>query len=383
LDGLPGRLDQQKEYRQPHWLKELHDTIQHLLSGAESAAKAAWVLYWVFDKFKCWHQRHGFETSARSDGGADPEVSATRTSIGIRSAYDFVTETAILIDNSYSEAELWLLPDEDFKSPLVPDYEAQISTRPFWPVDRNLAEAIYSLPRFIRRVPTQEREDYQNGLNEKRDVIEEIIQASEDVRIRPTTRESKITFSPYTWMPGTEHSNQDCLIQFPRHLNEEESRLRTQIDKMKRISEPSRKISNSNENMRRIVLRIEVRIREIEKLKRKIKYINNKFQQLNSYFEMLEALHKSLDGFSHRLKPELDGHPPAFLSRRANDLFAKTREIKFTACSGWQVISKRMTWKLIIQSLCLICSGTSFGSHTSKRASTPEISTFETRSNRN
>jgi hypothetical protein len=43
-ESVPGRLDQQREYRQPLWLGEMHATIQHLLSRARTAARAAKIL---------------------------------------------------------------------------------------------------------------------------------------------------------------------------------------------------------------------------------------------------------------------------------------------------------------------------------------------------
>jgi hypothetical protein len=43
-ESVPGRLDQQREYRQPLWLGEMHATMQHLLSRARTAARAAKIL---------------------------------------------------------------------------------------------------------------------------------------------------------------------------------------------------------------------------------------------------------------------------------------------------------------------------------------------------
>jgi len=312
-EGLPGRLDQQRDYQQPLLLRQMHDAIQHLLSRAENAANATWMLSEVFQTLGMENQLFEPVAAQRTIAGADSQVSTSSPSESIEIIYGRVTDIAAQFATSWTEGNLGLLPDEGFESPLNLDRKTQVSIHPFLPLDPNLAKAFELLPRHIRHVRDYERQEYEQELKERRDAIYKILRTSRDFSISRT--EFNYSKAP-PYSSWDKDGNQKPLIQLPPHLSLEDKRLLRQIEQMRRAAQPSREQSvEDSEKTQERVLQLETRSEKIEKLKRKIKYVNDRDREVKHYFAAWGRLHDSLRSFSRDLATEMNNHQPAFLLR--------------------------------------------------------------------
>jgi hypothetical protein len=333
MESVPGRLDQQREYRQPLWLGEMHAAMEHLFSRAQDVAMAAKILSEVWDF--AWKLSHGGRTLLRISEQANPsstkESKTSTIGFGIITSGIYVLEDDPSYFSLFSKEVLASIANGDFESNKSTEEESIVTIPCFLPLDVEFAEACNNLPRHIEYVRAHERQGYHEKLKYCHDDVSqlecytnfshlaevlagltrlprsynqrffqtmsrEVERAEREWKLRrdqlqELEQESKLHLERFR-LENTEHQRHLAYFEnLEKGLEKEELRCRSEVEK------------------------IELQLEEIKVMDRGVKFLNARYQEVNNYLEACEKFYnglRDLKDFSQNLESFMKTQQPAF-----------------------------------------------------------------------
>jgi hypothetical protein len=329
-ESVPGRLDQQREYRQPLWLDEMHTAMQHLFSRAEGAARAAKILWEVLN-FSRKHSAAPVAPPTISKQINTPSKQSEITTIGFGALIEVWTYELGQDRFYFSKELLASIANGDFESNKSTHEESIVTIPCFLPLDAEFAEACNNLPRHIEYVRAHERQGYHEKLKCCYDEVLRLECYTNFSHLAPVTtsfRNDNLRF--FQILSGRlERAEQKWkVLRDQLKKPEEQAKLRLEEFRFKQIdfSTMPQRGRAYFEELEEALEKEELHCRsEVEKAERQlegiklmdpgIKYLKARYQEVNDYLEACQKFDKALRDFSQNLESDARSQQPAFVLR--------------------------------------------------------------------
>ncbi|KAF4633173.1 hypothetical protein G7Y89_g4952 [Cudoniella acicularis] len=333
-ESVPGRLDQQREFRQPLWLKELHAAARHLFSKSQTVAKAAKILSEI-SKFS-----RASETtpSERHRKGRPLHLSRTGPALTQHSTshilkqgtlgFEFITILAewdpkwILKQDSFPFSRvLRFIADEDLESTQYTNPKNNIEIPCLLPLNPDFAETYHLLPRNLEYVREHERQGYHAELKKICNKLVKLLWYSgfgHLPHLASQFKEDQMVFLP--WRKKLEVSGHKLKLRreelkrmdrTPSSGLEEAIKQGDEEDVLGRQREDDRR---KEDDVRREELKtIEREHLHIKLMERGLNQLYSKHQEVAEYLDACQKFNTNVQNFVKQLESDAESHQPAFL----------------------------------------------------------------------
>jgi hypothetical protein len=329
-ESVPGSLDQQREYRQPLWLGEMHAAMQHLFLRAQDAARAAKSLSEVSNfSQKPSHERRIPPTLSKQDNSSTKQSNTPTIGFG---ALIKSWVSALWQDPScFSEQVLASIANGDFESYKSTHEESIVTIPCFLPLDAEFAEACNNLPRHIEYVRTHERQGYHEKLKCCYDEVLRLECYTNFSHLAPVTtsfRSDNLRF--FQILSGQlERAEQKWKVRHDQPKKpEKKAKLRLEEFRFKKIDfstmpqrgrayfeELEAELEKEELRCRSEVEKAELQLEGIKVMDRGVKYLKARYQEVNDYLDACQKFDKALRDFSQNLEFDARSQQPAFVLR--------------------------------------------------------------------
>jgi hypothetical protein len=304
-ESVPGMLDQQREYRQPLWLGEMHTAMQHLFSRAEGAARAAKILWEVLN-FSRKRSAAPIVPPTISKEANTPTKQSRITKISFETLQDW-TYVLGQDPSSFSREVLASIANGDFESNESTHEEGIVTIPCFLPLDAVFGKACNNLPKHIEYVRAHERQGYHEELKHYYDAV---------LRLKCYKRFSRLARVMTPFHSDSQRFFQILSGELKSAKRDWKFRLgEFRFKKMDLSTIAQGQPAYFDESEKALEMEVELQLEEIKVMDRGLKYLQARYQEVIDYFGAYQKFDTALRNFSQNLDSDARSQQPAFVLR--------------------------------------------------------------------